>query len=463
MRRPSAILFSTIALIGLLLRCASSTSPLWLDEIVSLEHARDAGSLHDLIWAFPSDNNHLLNSAWLLLTAPSYDWAWLRLPALFGAGLMLISVAKLSILSHAERLFLLVIVSVSYVFALYQSEARGYGLMIGCAFAALTLEVDRSQSSIRLFTCWLVCCVGFLAQFTFINFYAALVVWSFLDAWRYRERRVRAFLSHLPVLAFISGAYFLYIQSLPPGTGALRSYGEVLLNLTSVAAGGPALSPSSPERSLIALVAACLFAGIVGGELLRLVRERSRMAPFYILALLVVPLLGLVVVAPRVLYERYLLGPVFVAYCVLAHYFARMWAGSSAQRGVAAALLAAFVSGNAAQLAPLLRYGRGQYPEAVTYMHARCAAPCAWSSDHEFRNETVLSFYADLLSLPDAFRYVTPRDAEIYIAHSQDAALSPLDEIEIEGTKFALAREFRSAELSGWRWFVYARTGGHII
>ena len=460
-------LIALILVTGLLLRIACARGELWLDEISSLQLAHSASSLWNLLLYTRSDNNHLLNSAWLYLVD---DWAgdiWIfyRIPALLGSVLTVILLpAFLKGRPFVERFTTCLLVALSYIFILYGSEARGYGLMFGLGVSALVVS-ERSYVTARLRSIallfWVTCILGFLSQFTFLNFYLPLLV---SNLWLvFKSRFSRASLTHLgilhgPVLCTIGFIYLMYVRTLPSGSGELRSYFEVIINLLSVGFGGPELSPSNLTATVCGAIVALLAVSILVIELISLVREKASQSAILLLGL-VVPLVGILFVEPRVLYERYLLAPLFFAYLLFASFVSRIWHTSLGGKILGTFFIFAIVCGNARLTLKLLEVGRGEYQEAIAYIKANAnISKINVSGDHEFRNLTVVDFYQSRVGGEQAVRYVPQVDSSTswYLVHSQDSNFLPSETVEFSPqTQFRLVQSYDSAALSGWRWFLY--------
>jgi len=119
-----------VLIVGALLRIAAACGDLWLDEIWSIDIARRAGSWA-AVFAVHHDNNHLLNTIWLLFAGGSSHALWLRLPSLI-AGTASIALAGIFVgrRSRAGGLAAMILTAASYLLVLFGSEARGYGLAV---------------------------------------------------------------------------------------------------------------------------------------------------------------------------------------------------------------------------------------------------------------------------------------------------------------------------------------------
>jgi len=463
-----------ILIAGFVLRIAGARSELWLDEITSAQLAISALSLQDLLLNTRIDNNHLLNSAWLYLIRDwaGSAWIWYRIPALLGSALLLILLPTLlRTSSFIERFAASALVALSYIFILYGSEARGYGLMLALGVLAVVVSERAKEANKLRFLAplfWITCILGFLSQFTFFNFYLPLLLasfWGVFDSKTLRTTAGRLLILHTPVIFIIGVIYVSYVRYLPPGSGELRSYLEVIANLLSLGFGGPEISPSNLEISLVAFSAAIGVLCVLAIEVALLLRERAQRAPIFLLGL-IVPVLSLLIVEPRVLYERYLLAPLFFSYLIFASFVSRIWNRSAGGKVIGSAMLLVIVAGTTRSTFKLLEVGRGQYQEAIAHIQAYSQSPSVQvSGDHEFRNSTVLEFYESQNTTPRRISYQQQANIETpwYLVHSQDPNFAPANILNInDHFSFELVESYDSAPLSGWRWFLY-QAPPHIV
>ena len=126
------------------------------------------------------------------------------------------------------------------------------------------------------------------------------------------------------------------------------------------------------------------------------------------------------------------------------------------------ALLALFVLAQAQRIAPLMRWGRGDYSAAVEYILSNSSTKVVGiGSDHDFRNKVLLAFYTKFLPEPNRLFYIhqpqwqksTP---DWIITHNLDMSYRPPKQLAIPDVgKYRLVRIFRSAGISGWHWFLF--------
>jgi hypothetical protein len=132
-------------------------------------------------------------------------------------------------------------------------------------------------------------------------------------------------------------------------------------------------------------------------------------------------------------------------------------------------LLAAITTGHLVKVAGLLHYGRGNYRQALLEMAAATAGPVIKiSSDHDFRNGTLVDFYARFVPPGKQVEYINraQRDQETpewFIQHCGDPSFEAYDDVEVGGIgKYYLFGAYLYCGNSGWSWFVYQRPTGAI-
>ncbi|MGC6327849.1 hypothetical protein [Rhizorhabdus sp. FW153] len=307
---PFILLFLT--LLGLGVRIAAAAGDYWLDEAWSAIFARDAATIGDVLFAINHDNNHHLNTMWLRTVG------WTASPMLGRAlsilcGTLAIPVAGLIAAQRgvaaagcAAALFAL-----SPILVTYGSEARGYAPML-LALLVSILIVDRQIGGrpVRYGAEWfgLAAFIGMLAHVSMLFGVAALVGWMVIVEARNMPRRAA-----LRITLLFSAR-------------ALAAVAVVLLMIFAGAAASPdgLRMGSVTPFSLVAFVDAVahMLAYTVGwpwlagslmlGVLLlpRLVRREPSLAdrmPFFLLAILGLPLLVLLFQPDNSAYPRYYL------------------------------------------------------------------------------------------------------------------------------------------------------------
>lgn len=488
--------------LGCILRINGIFNDLWLDEIWALRAAQ-AWTSPWAIFAPTTLDGHLSLYTiimWVLNLAGSPLWAY-RLPALlFGLFIPVLIFKLLAPRDRAVASGAAALISISYVEVLYSGEARGYAPMLACGVMAL-LFLERLHRSLperletrTLYAFWLAVIGAALFHFSFVLVFGAYIVWSFVSLpaapWR---RLCRIFNLHGVPLIVVLILYFTTFRHLAEGSGPLGSYLDVLAGTLSIFAGGPLPSGFDFTVTALALGVALLVCSLLIAELAALRREGDSRWLLYFMIVFGVPILIVGVLNPRVLMLRYFLCSITFGYVLLSSRLVRLARASSGERALMALIVIAFTIGQSRHLTHFVMYGRGLYRDALGAIVASdlqteagglpSAEPVLIAGDHDFRNALVIDFYRELN--PDLFRirYVpsdTVNDEAVpvdgraltvdsltpatnwYLIHSQDSAFSPAPMLGRDGI-FRLWGSYRSAELSGWSWFVYRRDVGTTL
>ena len=130
-------------------------------------------------------------------------------------------------------------------------------------------------------------------------------------------------------------------------------------------------------------------------------------------------------------------------------------------------VLTIFSFGNIQRTSDLLKLGRGHYRDAVLYMAERTiGSKILVGSDHDIRNEMLLSFYKRFLPAENDLVYLSRKscselEPEWFITHSLKKEFEPPLSIKDErGRSYSLARSFRRSGTAGFHWFVYHNESG---
>jgi hypothetical protein len=458
---PFSVAAVVVVALAALLRLAASRGDFWLDEIWSWVFARQAKSALDIIVNLPHDNNHILNTLFLYFLGDQHNWVVYRIPAVVaGIGTVILAGVIGRRTSRLAALTTMIATGCSYLLVLYDSEARGYGLLI--FFVLLSLELtDRyvMQPSWTLALAFsLSCMLGLLSHLTFVDCYAGLGVWSVyrLALRRPGWRRLLGDLArcHSLPLAAVAALYFGYVRRILMGGGPPYSLPEVLYSTLSLAVGGPKAGGAAVAAGLLAgvLLLVALVALAYG--------EPDRLL-FFGTALLLGPALLVLVQRPPYLMVRYFLVPVVLYLILMSRWLAQLYARGIAGKVMYAALMIGFLGGNGLHVARLLRYGRGSYSDALQYMADDTYSPVITvGGDHDFRNSMVVQFYARYLPAHKHVVYYDaaawpPGGSEWFLIHNQAHSYVPLAAITARGTRYRLAGAYPYSELSGWNWYVY--------
>lgn len=174
-------LLTGLALLGLGLRIAAAQGDYWLDEAWSAVFARDAVTPGRIFFAINHDNNHFLNTLWLQLVGWSAPPTLGRAPSIL-CGTITIVIAGLigarrgiAVAGTTAALF-----AVSPILVTYGSEARGYAPMLLALLIAIWI-VDRQLfgTPLRQAAQWLglATLLGMLCHVSMLFGIAALTGW----------------------------------------------------------------------------------------------------------------------------------------------------------------------------------------------------------------------------------------------------------------------------------------------
>ncbi|HXJ33790.1 MAG TPA: hypothetical protein VMS22_07080 [Candidatus Eisenbacteria bacterium] len=462
--RSLRIAVAAVVACSAVLRLAATWNDLWLDEIWSLTLVNTLHSPLGIVTELRHDNNHVLNTLALYCLRPlGSDWAY-RLPAwVAGVATVLLGIrlAALEGDPHAggRRLLAAIVLGGSYPLVHYGSEARGYALSIAFGLAAVAIAFGDGVTprSRRAPLAWIALTLAFLAHALALHFLVALAAWTAVRALR-RDGIARGLVTvvwwlGVPTVAF-AVFYVGFLHGVTVGGGPREGALPPLLRAIATTTGLPFDTPPG----VLAVVAGAVLAAGVGD----LLRRRADAWAFYLTGIVGSPLL-LGILQPTNLYaERYFLVSATLWLLVFAQLLTALWTRGIVPRILAAAMLAAFLAGNGARIAWLLRDGRGAYQEALAYMVRHTPDDAlAVGSDHDFRNRLVIEYFAP--RFPKPIRYVrvnelTAPGPRWYVAHRALGEAPPPPALTDRlGTRYRLETEYPTAPLSGFRWFVFQR------
>ncbi|MEM7253423.1 MAG: hypothetical protein AAF493_18570 [Pseudomonadota bacterium] len=199
--------------IGALLRIIGALGDLWVDEVWSIALAASLENPLQAFVKFESNNNHLLNT-WFLFGVGGDATPFQARAFAVVCGVVSIPAAALAGRRFGASTICLAALfsSVSYLFVVYTSEARGYAPMIAAIWFSLMLWVNDWVRTWRGALCFaVVAMTGFLAHPTFLWAYMGFIA---VDAFHVVSNRtpVRRFLTMhaLPALGFVGLYWILY-------------------------------------------------------------------------------------------------------------------------------------------------------------------------------------------------------------------------------------------------------------
>ena len=394
-------------------------------------------------------------------------WAY-RLPAVLAGSLALGSRFDWRRRQGKGAAFnVLFLLSFSHNLILFGTRARGYGYLACCTlaawWAAKIISTGRNCDTPQAFG--LASSLGFLSHLTFMFGYLAFGIYS---AMKLKSRRGSwqrlVLLNALPVLTCVV-LYFAYVQEMSIGGGTQSPLFDTLLATLSLMAGGP-------EHGDAACFAASIMAALITAALADEFRIRRRGGMMFLTAIIVAPGAVLAVTGHAFVYPRYFLVPMTFGYVAVGSLFARWFQAGRFGRIAASLLLVGYAACNLRPVVKLIREGRGQYSTAMRWMAEHTAGPAVTvSSDHDFRNWLLVSFYDDRDSqayfseAASNFMYVPQRQQSVPGDPSGSCGHSfsgdppfPDSYTDPFGNKYELVQVFPAGSISGWTWWLYQRT-----
>jgi hypothetical protein len=373
---------------------------LWLDEIWTFQLLENIGhSAFDVVFGLPHDNNHHLNTLWLLLIGPLAPEPLQRgLSILCGSAAVVAAGAFFGRARPAAALCAMAITAAAYPFVHYGSEARGYAGLMVFMLVALVL-VDRelaadAPSESRRVRLGIAAVFGLLSHLGMVHALVVAGLWAGLvEARRLRSLRegLRSASAMFAPAAMLSGLlglclavgiarYGLHIGGvlLSSDDGLLHGYGAMMAHMVGLPA----------DRHTTAVALATMATTIVA-----VVRYRDdRRFLLYGIGILVLPLLMFLSGDPfGNLPRRHFVSAVFVA-LMAADLAGRAFARAGAVRLVAALLAVVLAGLQARQLDAFFTFGRGDVRGAFEVLAAEPQGVIA--TTFEARDGIMVRFYA---------------------------------------------------------------------
>lgn len=454
---------------GVFLRWKGLFGDLWLDEIWTLTAIESASSLQELWTTIKFDGFASLSTLFLYFVGKGQPTELYRALS-FVSGLLTMALLLLWFRrDFLKGLFTICLYSFSYIFILYDSEARGYAPMLTLALLSMiTLKkiTDGNSSALFLFAYWGSTILAFFSHFSFLLFFLALVLWSaaeLLTRYPVKIAFGKALLQHgVPTLLF-SLFYLFYVSNLPSAGGSFSSNLDVIISTVSIAFGGNLLTANNLALTNLMVTLAMIIVSFLLTEIILLRKEGDHAYILFLTSIVLAPAIVIFVLQPRYVTIRYFLPAIIMMHFLMASFLARLFRQGVLGMAVSCFLLFAFLAGNFGYLKDFMVFGRGQYSATLKYIAANDAANTIFiSSDYDFRNQTVITYHSNTVA-PKKIKYVNDKnDIGIkpgwYLIHSEDRAQLPETYYRNNrGELFVFEKGFPHTALSGWSWFVYKR------
>jgi len=453
---------SFLTLLALILRLLATHNDLWLDEILSLQIARNIASPWEILTAIHSDNNHYLNSLYLYLVRNSTSDSTFRYFSV-ACGTALIPAAYWLGAQHnkATALLLATLVAFSYPLIHFSSEARGYsGALLGTllAFASLTRWLQQRSWTTGLIYA-LSLCFAILSHLTACLVWLPLALGSMLILLT-NKPRVRPLLSwlllNLPPAATLLTLYMLDLRYLIPLGGPPMTLAHGIARLLALALGWPA------RDALSILLFAVPLVLLIAWQLNTFRRQHNPLWPLLTLILLT-PIACAFVFQPSFFSPRYFLVEVPFLYLTIALLLTRLSLTRTTQM-LSVGVLVLFITAQSRLYIHFLAEGRGQFTTALQFIAAHTQGPFInIASSQDFRATVELSYFAPkTLGRSRPISYIRQNDQSFF---SPDWYILHAEGYDPEGPStlsfpdqppwFRVAW-FPASELSGQAWTLYS-------
>ncbi len=290
------------------LRVRGGANDPWLDEIWSLDLAREVRAPLDVFLRFHHEINHYLNTLWLWLAGGQSSALVYRVPSLVaGVGAVAIAARIAWRRGPAAVYFTTIVVSSSYLLVLYSSEIRGYSTLVFFSFLSLLLieeylQRDRCGIGIAFSVCAVL---GLLSQLLFVSVLLSALTWSVWHAVRHRlsfgAAATRIALCYALPMACLGALYVVDVRHIVVGGGGASG--------SFIADYGTALSWAlgSPTSAAAQLLGCILAVAVLDTGLRRVCREDPGEAIFFLCAIVLFPVLLVLGRDTPVVYTRHFL------------------------------------------------------------------------------------------------------------------------------------------------------------
>ena len=448
---------------ALILRFAVSFDDLWLDEIWSINIARNLNHWWEAFF-YPHDNNHIINTIWIYFAGETDSYVLLRLPSiLMGAALAAIMPLAAIKKTKTETTAALLIGVFAFPLIQYSAEARGYSgalfFSVACYIAAQRVIKGKSLNNLILF--WLTAILGILSQLLFLYVYASIAVFTLAYELGKNGTTVKTFRElckiHAVPLFLMALLYSVYGRMLASGgtepTGPMGLY-----NAMQLAWGVPISGWAGIPGIVAAIIVFC--AGCA-----TLLKKKDQRLFFFFSVLFAAPAIFLSLTPKDHFHIRHVILCFPFLYLLLAHMISLIFKSRSlVEKSFAAVFLVFLAISSICPTWDLINTGRGQYANAVRFMALNTEdKSITVGGDHDFRTKTVLEYYEKLLPSNKQIIFIDQDEhdenpPQWLFRHSFDPGFKPENCIyDWTGEVYCLASSFPHSGVSGWSWFIYSK------
>lgn len=452
-----------LLVVGTALIVAAAYGTLWFDELLSLQWARSAQHPWQILELYRHDNNHPLNTLWLLFVGEDRHHLVYRGLSIFSGVLVLILVwIAARRLSDGSAWIPLALSATSFPLVLYASEARGYSPALAFLLGAWLLVSSPTGKSALPRAClfWLLCIGALFSHGTSLIILPALGVYYLVDRQlregRWKQTAIGALLWFGPPLAVATAYWFFFLRIMMVAGGPRYDLTTVLAHYFGYAFGIPQAGGGPWIIALAGIVVS--LAVVVFG---RFPDHATRV--FFACAVLVFPAASLLVGDHEHLYFRYFLVCLPFIYLLAAPAAEALANAAAFWRIFAVLMLGVCMVGQVPRLVELIERGRGDYAAALREIAAEPSAGRRIITNNEMQVGFILAhqkqgepLLKDLVLVPQARAAEMTADWIIY--GTQDDPPIPAEPyIELEGNLYRFVSFHRSAPVSGAHWAVYRR------
>lgn len=455
--------------LSILLRFQGLFHDLWLDEIVAFRLVFKLSSPVQIFTRLFHDGNHHLISLYIYLVGTTIPCVWIKyrfLSFVLGIGTVMLSILLLKkIFSNiVPRVIAIMLMVTSFPLVVYSSEVRGYSPAIFFAILSLYLLIEYCEKkklwASILFKISFV--LGFLFQATFIYISLGLFMLYLHHLNRKSIKGKQMFyeifnLFFLPI-AIVLAVYVPFITHLEIGGWPRNSISDVITRFSSFICGNPGYSP-------FASILAILLIFTLINEIRFLLKKNLDLGVFA-LGISILPIVVLVLRLSQIYFilSRYfvILVPFYIM--LISHALYRLWDKGGWRKIFSCIIIMLILSGNVKRDINFLIAGRGQYLKALSYIYQNTnSSEITISSDHDFRNSTILRFYCAFIPKDKKVSYVSSAGAldgemEWYIMHSFERRPQIPLSLRFNNASYVLKKSYLfNNDISGCHWYVYQR------
>lgn len=466
-RRATAALAAIISL-GFALRLWSARGGLWVDEAWSAQFVAQAGSAWGIFWRINHDNNHYLNSLWILLVGPYAPPLLIRAFSILTGTLSIAVAGAIGWRRDATTgLIAALLFAVSPILVAYGAEARGYGTMLLAMLVSILL-IDRWLDSARHRNdappTWALAALtlaGLLAQLTYLFALAAFAGWIIMA--RSRRGSIDSAVATTARALGPSAAVFALVVAFVIAAASTSTTGFQAGGYPSftLAAFADVLAETIAYTTGFALPLATATIGVALVAIAALSwRAASDRRPFYLFATIAFPLV-LGVALWRIGnagFARYYLVAVVGLLLLLADSASAAIRHGGWRRGVAILLLLLLVFASLHRDRALAAAARGDPAQAIATMRTRMPLGTTVMID-TIRPIPVLDVAARSIGYSLAIRQTCPAapPTPAFVFVDLDRSAPPVASITRCGTSYAVVQTGRHLALSGLDWALYRR------